>query len=365
MIVETDLTANSLRMRAGEQGRDGPAPQIPATEQMVGGVKQPRRGRRAGGARDRPRRALRADARGAARDPEAPRRPARRGVRAGELGALRGSRRAAPLPLHGSPARRQPSSGRLVAPAPLDFRGSGAALRSAGRSGNAVREEKNHRVRGASLDRGGHSRRCTAELALRAGPRGADRVSDGSRRRAPAARGRMVARASLGRLRGSSAVSRPARDPAVRVLGGKERSVDRSGVGSRSTRSPAGGFVDEDRPRFNGPPDASQDRVLDGSQRTPRGGGQEVHASPCGHEPPEPAAVSRPSRDPHPGATRAREAGRSTADSLHRGEPRLAAPPDLFFLGCAFSPEHRGAEGGGAAAEVERSRRNQERTKVA
>lgn len=41
MIVETGLTERSMRMRAGEKAATGPAPQIPATEQMRGGVKQP------------------------------------------------------------------------------------------------------------------------------------------------------------------------------------------------------------------------------------------------------------------------------------------------------------------------------------
>ena len=41
MIVETGLTERSMRMRAGDQKATGPAPQIPATEQMRGGIKQP------------------------------------------------------------------------------------------------------------------------------------------------------------------------------------------------------------------------------------------------------------------------------------------------------------------------------------
>jgi NAD(P)-dependent dehydrogenase (short-subunit alcohol dehydrogenase family) len=41
MIVETDLTRNSLRLRAGAEGGDAPVPQQPAAETMKGGVKQP------------------------------------------------------------------------------------------------------------------------------------------------------------------------------------------------------------------------------------------------------------------------------------------------------------------------------------
>jgi NAD(P)-dependent dehydrogenase (short-subunit alcohol dehydrogenase family) len=41
MIVETDLTRNSLRLRAGAEGADAPVPQQPAAETMKGGIKQP------------------------------------------------------------------------------------------------------------------------------------------------------------------------------------------------------------------------------------------------------------------------------------------------------------------------------------
>jgi len=41
MIVETDLTRNSLRLRAGGEGGGAPVPEQPAAETMKGGVKQP------------------------------------------------------------------------------------------------------------------------------------------------------------------------------------------------------------------------------------------------------------------------------------------------------------------------------------
>lgn len=41
MIVETNLTRNSLRMRAEAEGTDAPVPDQPAAETMKGGVKQP------------------------------------------------------------------------------------------------------------------------------------------------------------------------------------------------------------------------------------------------------------------------------------------------------------------------------------
>jgi NAD(P)-dependent dehydrogenase (short-subunit alcohol dehydrogenase family) len=41
MIVQTNLTANSLRLRSGDRSIAAPAPEPPAAESMVGGVKQP------------------------------------------------------------------------------------------------------------------------------------------------------------------------------------------------------------------------------------------------------------------------------------------------------------------------------------
>ena len=41
MIVQTNLTANSLRLRSGDRRIAGPAPEPPAADTMVGGVKQP------------------------------------------------------------------------------------------------------------------------------------------------------------------------------------------------------------------------------------------------------------------------------------------------------------------------------------
>jgi short-subunit dehydrogenase len=41
MIVQTNLTANSLRLRSGDRGIGAPAPEPPAAESMVGSVKQP------------------------------------------------------------------------------------------------------------------------------------------------------------------------------------------------------------------------------------------------------------------------------------------------------------------------------------
>jgi len=41
MIVQTQIAANSLRLRTGERGITAPAPEPPAAEGMVGGVKQP------------------------------------------------------------------------------------------------------------------------------------------------------------------------------------------------------------------------------------------------------------------------------------------------------------------------------------
>jgi NAD(P)-dependent dehydrogenase (short-subunit alcohol dehydrogenase family) len=41
MIVQTNLTANSLRLRSGDRGIAAPAPEPPAADTMVGGVKQP------------------------------------------------------------------------------------------------------------------------------------------------------------------------------------------------------------------------------------------------------------------------------------------------------------------------------------
>jgi NAD(P)-dependent dehydrogenase (short-subunit alcohol dehydrogenase family) len=41
MIVQTNLTANSLRLRTRARALGGPAPEPPAAESMVGGVKQP------------------------------------------------------------------------------------------------------------------------------------------------------------------------------------------------------------------------------------------------------------------------------------------------------------------------------------
>ena len=149
-------------------------------------------------------------------------------------------------------------------------------------------------------DRVGRARRA----CLARGAAGADRVTDGSRRQAPAARGRMATRAS------------PWPPPrGVRCEPSGTRSCEHR---LRRRVSPIE-RVRARKPLALPPRRRPQDRVPDGSQRTTRGGGRgdaRVTMSPA---PPEPAAVSRPTRDPHHAAPRARQARRSA--------PSASAPP--------------------------------------
>ena len=58
---------------------------------------------------------------------------------------------------------------------------------------------------------------------------------------------------------------------------------------------------------------------------------KEMCASPCGAVPPEPAAVSRPTRDPHPRVTRARQARPSTGPRSSSAVGASTAYRDDFF----------------------------------
>ena len=103
----------------------------------------------------------------------------------------------------------------LVAPAPLDFRGSVAALRSAGHGGSAHAEKKNLAVAAVPTLAAEDARvPCTAghPCARGRGVRIACRTAHGGGLRRRHRRDRALH--LLGRLRWASAVSRPARDPA-------------------------------------------------------------------------------------------------------------------------------------------------------
>ena len=240
-------------------------------------------------------------------------------------------------------ARRHQASLRpsLVAPAPLDFRGSVAALRSTGAVGSCGSgKEKSSGARGArSTAEADLVAGCIAEHALRAGPQGADRVSDGSRRRAPAAH--------PGRARISWPPPR-----VVRCEPSGTRSCGRRLAAKNRERAVLG--ISSRTPAKTMPAGSRAGRLTaDAQRRRPRRCARHRASA----EPPEPAAVSRPSRDPHHAAPRAREARQCTRCEA---PPRSSSPEQLmiFFSGARFH-RHRGAEGGDAAAEVERSRRNQ------